>query len=380
VYAVFLSITSLLGAVVCGRYEFGITLPAEDRKGLALLALCSVISLAFSAFLLPLVFLAGGTLTAKLGAPGLRPWLWAVPGATLVYGFSSSARYWLLRRKDFSTASVNGVLRATISAGANIAFGVLGWTQFGLIGGFLIGLTISALALATKIWQQSGTAIRTLCWADLTTQAYEQRAFPKYSLGSAIIEVGAAQFPVFFFSALFGMLPLGYFSFANRIANLPLSLVGTSIADVFRQQASEIYAIQGSCLTLFDRSLKRLLLMALPSFVFLYSLSPWLFLVVFGEQWKESGEYVRLLSPTLALRFVSSPLSSMFYIARRQATDLYIQAGLITAMLVAFGWGSLNKTMGFGPREAVIAYAAIYFTKYLVELVLSRRYARGGGK
>lgn len=376
VYALFVSITALLTSVICARYEYAITLPAEDRHGLALLGVCTLVALGIAVALVPLTALCGGWLVDVLKEPHLKPWLWLVPAAMFVTGFATGARYWLLRRKAFGTIATNNVLRSVLAAVFNVAFGLLGWMQFGLIGGLLLGLFVSAVFLAVKIWRESGPEIRALSWADLRGQAVAQRRFPQYSLGSAVVESGAGQVPVFFFSSLFGASTLGWFSLAQRIANLPLTLVAQSVADVFRQQASEIYAREGNCLTLFNRTFAKLFWASLPAFAVAAWISPWAFELIFGSAWRESGEYVRYLIPALALRFISSPLSSMFYIAQKQAADLVIQSALIVVMVGVFLWAGRTGS-GWAARHAVMAYSAIYSVKYLTELFLSRRYAAG---
>ncbi len=376
VYALFVSILTVLGSVVCGRYEYGITLPPEHRQGLALLALCTLVAFGMSLLLVPVIVIWGEGVVAMLGEPRLAPWLWFIPGALFITGFSSGARYWLLRIKAFKIVSFNGVLRTSVGAIFNIGFGMLGWLHYGLIGGLLFSLCIGTLFFAVQIWRESAADLKQLRWADLWNQAYEQRGFPKYSTGSALVEAGAGQVPVFFFSSLFGASTLGYFSLAQRIANLPLTLVAGSVGDVFRQQASELFAKEGQCINLFKGTFKRLFWLSLPAFIFAAWLSPWVFALVFGEEWRESGEYVRLLVPALALRFVSSPLSSMFYIAGRQAMDLFIQAALIVAMVAIFWWAGRSAS-GWTARHVVTAYSAIYSIKYLLEMVLSWRFAQG---
>ncbi|MDP1578750.1 MAG: oligosaccharide flippase family protein [Candidatus Didemnitutus sp.] len=376
VYALFVSLTALLGSVVCARYEYAITLPAEHRQGLALLALCTLIAFGFGLLLLPVIWLLGDALVVALKEPRLAAWLWYVPGALFVTGFATAARYWLLRMKEFRMVSFNGVLRAVVAAVFNIALGVWGFLQFGLIGGLLLGLVVSTVFLGVHIWRESAADLRQLRWSDLRAQAYAQRGFPLYSTGSAVVESGAAQVPVFFFSSLFGATTLGLFSLAQRMANLPLSLVAGSVGDVFRQQASAEYARDGNCLALFDRTFKRLFWMSLPAFVLAAWLSPWVFALVFGAEWKESGEYVRLLVPALGLRFVSSPLSSMFFIAQRQGVDLGVQVVLIITMVSTFLWAGRTGS-GWTANHAIMAYSGIYSVKYLFELVMARRFARG---
>jgi O-antigen/teichoic acid export membrane protein len=374
VYALFGAITSLLSSVICARYEFSITLPMEHRKGLALLGVCTLVSFAIGLVLIPVTAIFSTNVADLLNEPRLKPWLWLLPLTMMFTGFTTGARYWLLRTKSFRSISLNGVLRSMLSSAFNVVFGMIGWLQFGLIGGMLIGLFFSTCVLALKIWRESALEIRSMSWTEIRAQAIAQRRFPQYSLGSALVESSASQVPAFFFPSLFGASTLGLFSLAQRIANLPLTLIAQSIADVFRQKASEVYALEGNCLSLFDRTLGKLLLLSVPAFVLVAILSPWAFESVFGVEWRESGEYVRYMMPALALRFVSNPLGSIFYIAQKQACDLVIQVILVLVIVALFVWAG---RAGWTARYVIIAYSAVYSIKYLVELCIARRYACG---
>lgn len=376
VYALLVSIVAILGSIACGRYEFGITLPAKDRDGLALLALCTALSLGTSIAIIPAILWAGDYITAQLGQPRLGPWLWWLPPILFITGFSTAGRYWLLRKKAYATLSTNNILRTVLGTGFNLFCGWAAWGQYGLIGGVLFSLCAGTLFYALRIWRESGSELQTLTLRDLRNQAWEHRGFPMYSTGSALIEAGASQIPVIFLTTLYGATTLGIFALAQRIANLPLTMVATSIGDVFRQRASEEFARDGNCLRLFDQTLLRLSLLSSGPFILAAWISPWAFGIIFGSEWAESGHFVRLLVPALALRFVSNPLGSMFFIARRQATDLLIQTLLIATMLLAFWWAGDPRSQ-WKPRDAILAYSVIYSTKYAVELILARQFAKG---
>ena len=52
-------------------------------------------------------------------------------------------------------------------------------------------------------------------------------------------------------------------------------------------------------------------------FALLFIVAPWVFSFVLGEQWKEAGVYARVLSPMLAISFVSEVGTAMFFIAEK---------------------------------------------------------------
>jgi len=299
-----------------------------------------------------------------------------LPAILFITGFSTAARYWLLRKKAFATLSTNNVLRAVLGIGFNVVFGLVGWTAYGLIGGLIFSLCAGTGLFALRIWKESGADLQSVTWHDVRSQAWKHRGFPMYSAGAVLVEAGASQIPVVFLTSLYGASTLGLFALAQRIANLPLTVVANSVSDVFRQKASEQFARNGNCLKLFDETLIRLTVLSVCPFALAAWISPWAFGHVFGREWSESGRFVRLLVPALALRFVSNPLGSMFFIAGRQGLDLFLQSILIGAMVSAFWWAGHPKS-GWDAKDAVLAYSVIYSIKYMVEALLARHFAKG---
>ena len=96
-----------------------------------------------------------------------------------------------------------------------------------------------------------------------------------------------------------------------------------------------------------------------------------LFALAFGERWRTAGTMAVWLMPMFALRFVSSPLSYMSYVAGKQHLDLAWQICLL-AMTLA--------TLYLPDRSAVaiLSYSVGYSLLYVAYLAMSYRFSRGG--
>jgi O-antigen/teichoic acid export membrane protein len=373
-YALFLSITAILGTISCGRYELAIPIPAKDESALLLLGLCFLLSF-LVAFISYVPFWLWGESVAKtLNASHIESLLWLIPIASLCIGISTATRYWLLRRKEFFATSKNAIARSALTSAFSLGLGIIGETRYGLIGGMMIGVLA---ATAIQVWPLIGTLrgiFKPDLWRKLKLQASEHRGFPLYSLASALVETGASQIPNFFLASIFGATPLGQFALATRVSALPLSIISSSIADVFRQRASETYRNKGECRELYITTLQKLALYGIPSFAFVGLSAPLAFSTIFGSEWIQSGEIVQILSIMLCLRFISSPLSVMFYIAEKQAADLVVQLLLFVSITMSFV--AIAK-FNFSLYAAIVIYATIYTVKYSTELYLSYIYANG---
>ena len=79
----------------------------------------------------------------------------------------------------------------------------------------------------------------------------------------------------------------------------------------------------------FNGALKKLLIIGVPSFGFLFFFAEELFAIIFGENWRMAGKYAKILLPLFFIRFVSSSLSSTNVIFEKQKIGLYINLILL---------------------------------------------------
>ena len=120
----------------------------------------------------------------------------------------------------------------------------------------------------------------------------------------------------------------------------------------------------------YKKTLRKLFFLALiPSIIlFLYSVE--IFVLIFGEQWRISGEYAQILVPMLFLQFISSPLSSMLYIAEKQNINLVLQ--IVLFLLVSSSIFFSNDSY-----MVVILLSISFSLFYILQLALSILFAKG---
>ena len=133
------------------------------------------------------------------------------------------------------------------------------------------------------------------------------------------------QFVPIVFTSLFSSTIVGFYAMANRLLRLPSIVLTSSISDVFRNEAIERIWNHGNCTSLYFNTLKKLITIALPTFVIVYFVSPFAFSFFLGEHWKTSGIYAQILCIVLFFEFISYPLNSLFYIFEKQKIYMLIQ-------------------------------------------------------
>ena len=133
--------------------------------------------------------------------------------------------------------------------------------------------------------------------------------------------------------AWFGPQATAFYSFALRLLKAPLSLVSTSISQVYFPNA----VAAGNDVPKLRANAKKILLAlsstALLLLLLVISIPDVIYGVVFDTKWEQAGQYVRILAPWMLASFVASPLTVLFLVREKFGLHLAFSTG---ATFVAF--------------------------------------------
>lgn len=373
IFALYVAIVAVLTIVVTGRYELAIMLPKKDEEAVNVLGLSVFLSFTLSLFLLFLIFFFGTEIAILLNSPEISPWLYWIPISTLFAGVYQSLNYWSNRQQNYSRLAVSRIFQSVGLSGGQLGLGVKSASPGGLITGQVFGVIISTIVLAVLIKKDDHQLISRINKKDILVQAKRFKNFPKFLVFAHGFNTASAQAVVVLLSSLFNGTVAGLYMLTQRVLGAPVSLVANALADVFRQEASYSYAHYGECINIYKKTFKKLLLIASPLFLAFYFIAPELFAIAFGEGWREAGEYAQILTPMFFLRFVTSPLSSMFMIAEQQVLDLIWQIILFistsSSLVVGYFFGDVTL--------ALYLYMASYVVLFTLNCVMTYLMAKG---
>lgn len=373
VFAVYIAICSILAVLVTGRYELAIIVPEHDEDAINIMALSIGLSFIISFFLLIVVLLAGNEIAALLGSASIASWLYLVPLTTLVMGCYQSLNYWVNRRSHYKRMATSRVLQTASSSTVQLSTGVLKVGSLGLIFGQFFGQLISVIFLAKSIFSQEKEQVLKINKKKIYEVVSRYNNFPKYLIVAHGFNTGSSQSPVLLLSSLFATSVSGLYMLTNRVLSAPIALVASAIGEVFRQQASKEYAQTGQCKVIYLQTIKKLILLSFIPFTILFVFSEEIFSLVFGSEWTEAGVISKILMPVFFLRFISSPLSSMFMIAEAQKFDLYWQIALFSLVIVSFLIGNYFSNVYL----ALYLFSSSYCLMFLINLYVSYFLASG---
>ena len=125
----------------------------------------------------------------------------------------------------------------------------------------------------------------------------------------------------------------------------------------------------GNCEEAFRSTFKALVILGSGPVLCIFVFAPDLCARIFGEPWREAGEFARILAPLYFFNFVASPLSYVFFVAGKQRLELNWQIALFATTFAVF----LSPT---SLKQTLINYTISYSALYVLYLYLSYRSAK----
>ncbi|HST57929.1 MAG TPA: lipopolysaccharide biosynthesis protein [Longimicrobium sp.] len=374
-FGFYLAVVSTLAVAACGRYDQAVVLPARDEEAASLLVLSLWLSLGTGLLLLAVMLLAGGPILERAGVPDSWALRLLLPAGIATTAAFVALNAWAQRRKDFRGVAGSRMAQAAGTAGAQVGLGFVAGTG-GLPGGHVLGAVVGGARLGWRTWREDGPLLRAHgSVAAMKTQAAAHADFPRYAAPLGMMNTLSQQIPALLLPALFAPAVLGQYVLSYRVFSLPLSVVGQAFQQVFYQRAAEQHVRGLPLRPLLVKSYLGLLAISVPPAILLMAVAPPLFARVFGPEWRVAGEYTRLLLPWLALKFATSPATSLFAILGRQRllfwSEIITFALRLAALLVGglvmhsatwaiglFGAAGLLVNLGYAYRLVGLAGAA----------------------
>ncbi len=336
----FIAVTRVLTQISGLRYELAIMLPEKDEDATEVFGLALLVVLITALVLTPILLLAGPPLARWLHATALIPYLGLIPVSVLFGGALLVLNYWHSRHRNFGRLSLVRMVQSGTQAGTQLVVGGMGHVEGGgLIAGVVIGQITGAVTLAAMSGRGMGRVLRQhVTRAGMMGAARRYRKFPRYNVGATLMNSISWQLPTFFLSFFFSPIEVGFFALGNRVIELPMRLVGSSIAQVFFQRASAARH-EGNLDQVVMNTFRSLVTLSFFPLMLLFFIAPDLFQVLFGDRWREAGVYTQILAPWIFFWFISSPMSTMFSVLEKQEWSFRLNAAILTSRFLALGLG-----------------------------------------
>lgn len=278
--------------------------------------------------------------------------------------------YWFYRDHLFGAASVMNLIRAAVFVVVAFMFGWLG-DAFPWANGMYIATVASELAsilhggpiLAKQV------SLRNLPpWSTVWPTVKQYRHFMSWGVPGDLLNALTNYYPLYLLGNHFSKGVVGQFVMARRVIYMPMSLLSRTTGDVFVAHASEEIRQNGDCRKLYLTTLILLSITSAPIFGLLAFISPPLFALVLGEEWRLAGELAQPLTLCAGAAFVISTLARILQVTGLQRLDFMWQILLFVVVSTTLTWVT---RVGCTIEQFVQAFAVAYTVCYGFYLAIS---------
>lgn len=344
VFAFFTAVTTNIALIATLRLEGALVLPHEEKEFRQLLKSVIIISLGFSLLV---------TIGSILGKPLIDTYFDTRGLGVLIYFFGpvvfllclfQITTNWVTRNKAFKDAFHYGI---PINAGSrifNLIYGMLTkGAAVGLVLADVLSKLVTVIVRARYILRTNFSFLKEpLGKANFVKTIKKYRQFPLFDLPGNWINLFSSQLPIFLITAPFGPNPVGQLGFAMNLLDIPMGLLGSSVAPVFLQKIAETQRTNPADIGRITAGLfKRMFYLGLIPIALITVFGDVIFAWVFGQRWEMAGTFTAYLGVFYLMRLISSPLSSIYVVLGKQHQLFIFQVGLFIGRLAALLMGVL---------------------------------------
>lgn len=368
---IYTSLLNIFAGSQSFRYELAIPIADDDESAINIVTLSFIIVFILTTILSMVLFLWGEELLSIFSARPLMKYRLLIPIGFLLYGTYQIMMMWNFRFKNFKAISTTKVAQSISGTITKLLLGIMGLGPIGLILGKIIGESAGIHRLSESYIKREKKSDKKHKINNIIEVSKRYFHFPLYSLPSTFMNKFASQLPILFIAYFYGEGSVGHFGFALSIVSLPMTLIGTSVGDVFYGEAANIgKTAPFELLTLSKKIFKKLVAVGSLPFIFLVLFSPQLFQFVFGYEWYIAGEYARLLAFLSFAQLVFQPVSRIYDIYEKQKALFLITVLRISLVSIAFVFSTLLHAK---ITTVISLYIAIMILVYAVTYLYGNR-------
>jgi O-antigen/teichoic acid export membrane protein len=351
---VFMSAVAILTPVAAFAYPTAIVLPKPDTDAKGLMRLAVIVASAAAAVVAILLVVFSEKIVALFELRQIAPFILLLPLVMLFTAMQDVMQQWLIRRKQFFLTAKVAVLQALFLNGARAGLGLIHPFASTLIVISAAGYVLYAAMLAAG--GRWAGAFRNVGSPDapvkrLGALAREYRDFPLYRAPQDLLNALSHGLPVILLASFYGARVVGFYTLAVSILAAPGTLIGNAVGNVLYPRLAEAAHKSEDLRRLVLLPTSALFAVGILPFGTIMLVGPWLFIVIFGVEWRDAGEYARWLSLWILCGFANVPsVRAVPVIARQRAFLLFGAASAVArTSSVAFAY-----LLGFSELAAVI--------------------------
>ncbi|NOZ54619.1 MAG: oligosaccharide flippase family protein [Gammaproteobacteria bacterium] len=369
VFALYLSIVSILTVISTGKYTAAIVLQECEDDALRLMYLIFALVFFVSIITFILILCFENQIAKLLGYNDMTSWLYFVAISVFISGVYEVSRNFSIRIKKFNNIAISRIYMSISTGITQLAYGAVSHGISGLLGGYVIGQVVGL----SVIWRKSVRpfidlhknvlGVSSIFSRKTFVLAQKYSHFPTQAMPASLLNILAHQLPIIMLGYFFGPHNMGLYYFGYRVVSLPLSLIGGAITDVSYKYTVDIINNKQSIKKYIERMTGKLIGISVIPFTALIIWGKDFFSFVFGQEWEIAGYFVQILALPIFLRFISSPITIFSQVGRN---DLLLKWQIVFFVLTII---SLLVGGGVNSLEVAICILSLSYSLCYIGLI-----------
>ncbi|GAB2319826.1 lipopolysaccharide biosynthesis protein [Alkalibacterium sp. s-m-22] len=354
-------------------YEMAIPIPKKDEEAINVTMLSFNILIIFVILLTITLYLSGSWILDFFNARKLAPYKYYISVGVFMIGLYNILIHWMYRRKNFLLISKTQLGQSITGNITKIGLGYLGLGVSGLLIGAIVKQSAGIISLAKDLITKERYLFTNINLNNMFWSMKKYRNFPIYQTPTMIFLRIKNNLPILSLT-FYGAQTVGWYSFANTIVKLPMMLVGHSVTKAFYAEAASIGKENPrKLLSLSNKLFKTMAILGLLPLLILAIWGPHIVSVIFGQNWYDSGVFIRILTISIYADFIFSPASRVYEVIERQKGKMIIDFVALILIIIVF---VITRYLNTSSYIAIFLYSISMAMTHLVTFTYANRFLK----
>ncbi len=332
IYAFYISVCTIFGSIANGKFDIAIMLPKKNIDSVNIFILSILISFTFSVLILIVLYLFKNLIFRNEYVVFVKLY-YVFPITIFFIGVNSSILSFFNRQTAYNEIAKNNVIKSTTNSFSSLFLGIKKIAT-GMIIGNLISLTVTLLVNFSYIKNKINKRDikRTLIISNFIKYIDFIRFSTISNFFNSVSSFGITTIIILFF----GPKVAGLYFLAEKIFAVPISILTSSISQVYFEKASRLfYRDKFELLQLTLKIQKNIFKILFPSLLFLCLLGE-ILLNILGEEWSKAGAILKFISVYILFKNIYSPISHIGDILNKQKQLLLFNFSIFSFQVISF--------------------------------------------
>ena len=332
IYAFYISVCTIFGSIANGKFDIAIMLPKKNIDSVNIFILSILISFTFSVLILIVLYLFKNLIFRNEYVVFVKLY-YVFPITIFFIALNSSILSFFNRQTAYNEIAKNNVIKSTTNSFSSLFLGIKKIAT-GMIIGNLISLTVTLLVNFSYIKNKINKRDikRTLIISNFIKYIDFIRFSTISNFFNSVSSFGITTIIILFF----GPKVAGLYFLAEKIFAVPISILTSSISQVYFEKASRLfYRDKFELLQLTLKIQKNIFKILFPSLLFLCLLGE-ILLNILGEEWSKAGAILKFISVYILFKNIYSPISHIGDILNKQKQLLLFNFSIFSFQVISF--------------------------------------------